>query len=55
MAGAIVEEQNCGSVGLADLSRNPTNPVIRRKVLRPASDKEREVYDDWLENECNES
>lgn len=23
--------------------------------FRPASDKEREVYDDWLENECNES
>lgn len=23
--------------------------------FRPASDKEREVYDGWLENECNES
>ena len=23
--------------------------------FRHASDKEREVYDDWLENECNES
>ncbi|MDD5057312.1 MAG: BrnT family toxin [Sideroxydans sp.] len=23
--------------------------------FRPASNKEREVYDDWLENECNES
>jgi uncharacterized DUF497 family protein len=23
--------------------------------FRPASNKDREVYDDWLENECNES
>jgi len=44
-----------GFLAMLTVVHTERNGATRVISFRPASDKEREVYDDWLENECNES